>query len=367
MGMSGTRTIEAPVGAEIVVDGRRYVNFGGSSYLGLSTNAEIIEAGVVALRENGSGYQFARQYQIASRAHQEAEKEAAAFFNSQAALYLAGGYYFGLVALAAIREKFTAIFFDELAHHCLREAIAVSGLRNQAFRHLDPEDLAARLRTHLGAGDKPLVVTDGLYSTFGEIAPLADLLSVVTPYGGGLVVDESHSFGVLGATGRGLSEHHGIASSSLLIGGSTCKGFGVVGGLILASECEVEALRATPASRGASAGLPAAAAMCASSLRYIREHPEILTRLRSNISYAKSGLRNLGLEVGSSVAPVATFSAGSGTSMQLLQERLMSQGIYVLHSTYIGAGAAGVIRCGIFADHTQRHFDCLFDALRRLL
>jgi 7-keto-8-aminopelargonate synthetase-like enzyme len=96
----------------------------------------------------------------------------------------------------------------------------------------------------------------------------------------------------------------------------------------------------------------------------VRGHPELLQRLRENVAYMKGGMRKLGLEVGDTIAPVATFVTGS---MQQLKARLMEEGIFVYHSTYIGSGAAGVIRCGIFADHTKAHIDPLLDALRRLL
>jgi 8-amino-7-oxononanoate synthase len=141
----------------------------------------------------------------------------------------------------------------------------------------------------------------------------------------------------------------------------------VVGGIIPATHEAVESCRAAPASRSASAGLPAAAAMCAMSLRYVREHPELRARLRANVAYMKSGLRRIGLDVADTIAPVASFVAGPDHSMRTLQERLMQRGIFVLHSNYIGASAAGAIRCGIFADHTTEHMDCLFDALRALL
>ena len=359
------QTIESPVGAEIVLDGRRYINFGGSSYLGLSANVEIIEAGLNTLRESGGGYQFHRSYGIATRAHQEAESQAALFFDTKAALYLAAGYYFGLVSIAAMRNQFSTIFFDEWAHHSLREAIAASGLENYPFRHLDVGDLETKLKLNLRSNQRPLIVTDGLYSTFGEIAPLEELAHVMESYEGRLLVDESHSFGVLGKLGRGASEHHNMPASSVVIGGSTGKAFGVVGGVIPASEDEVSTFRRASAGRGAAAGLAAAASMCAKSLRYIRDHPELLLRLRASVAYMKTGLRKIGLDVGDSVAPVATFRCEG--SMQTLQERLMSEGILVFHSTYIGAGANGVIRCGIFADHTREHIDRLLDALRRLL
>lgn len=367
MGVSVPRTIQSPVGAEIVIDGVRYVNFGGSSYLGLSGSTDIVEAGMVALRASGSGYQFARHYQIATRAHQDAESEAAAFFGSEAALYLPSGYYFGFVAMAALRQHYHAVFLDELSHHSLREGAAVSGLPSYEFRHLDSDDLGAKLKRHLRAHEMPLVLTDGMYSTFGEIAPLREFASILAPYGGRLVVDESHSFGVLGDNGRGVSEHHDLHAPSILIGGSTGKAFGVIGGIIPGSEAEIAELRMSPAARSSSVGLPASAAMCAMSFRYVRRHPELLQRLRANVAHMKKGLRKIGVDVADTVAPVATFTTRSGESMQTLQARLMSEGIYVLHSNYIGAAPAGVIRCGIFADHTDEHIERLIDALRRLL
>jgi 8-amino-7-oxononanoate synthase len=363
----GIRSVESPVGAEVMIDGRRYINFGGSSYLGLSTHKEIAEAGAAALRSSGSGYQFARETNLASRAHQEAESVAASFFQSPGALYLASGYFFGWVAVAALRKDFRAIFFDEWAHYSLREAIAASGLPTYTYRHLDAEDLEAKLKRHLRANEKPLVVTDGLYATFGEIAPLNLLAQAMMPYGGRLMVDESHSFGVLGETGRGAREHHHLPASIALVGGSTCKALGAVGGIIPASEEEIVAFRATPAARGASMGLPASAAMCAMAIRHVHEHPELLRRLRENTAYLKSSLRRMGLNVGDSIVPIVAFTAGSDESMQALQQRLMSEGIHVFHAKYIGAGSAGVIRCGVFADHTLEHIDRLVETLSRLL
>jgi 7-keto-8-aminopelargonate synthetase-like enzyme len=360
-------TLESPIGAEIVVDGRRYINFGGSSYLGLSVNAQILEAGIAALRECGAGYQFPRHYQIASRAHQEVESQAAVFFGSPTAVYLGGGYYFGLIAIAAMRELLSAIFFDELSHHSLREAIAASGLASYPFRHLDAEDLGRQLQRHLRAGGRPLVVTDGMYSTFGEIAPLDELMPIAASYDGYLLVDESHSFGVLGNLGRGAHEHHGIPAASALIGGSLSKAFGACGGIIPARAEHAARFRAAPAARGSAAGLPAAAAMCAASLKHVGAHPELLQRLRANVRHLKGGLCGIGLNVGDSVAPVATFSMPSYESAQRLQSRLMSEGLLVFHSTYIGADDSGVIRCGIFADHTPEHIDHLVATLRRIL
>jgi 8-amino-7-oxononanoate synthase len=367
MSPANLQTLESALGAQIVLNGRVYINFGGSSYLGLASNSLIVEAGIAALREFGAGVPIPRAHGVITRAHREFEIESATFFETDTALYLASGYCFGLIGIAALGRKSTRIFFDEWAHHSLREAIAASALASQPFRHLDCQDLEAQLKRHLRRGEAPLVVTDGLFSTLGEIAPLSELERAVAPYGGRLLVDESHSFGVLGPRGRGAYEHHDVPRRSIVIGGSLGKALGVCGGVIPASEDEAAAFRSSPASRGASTGLPAAAAMCSQSLKYVREHPELLERLRANTKYLKCGLRRLGLDVADTVVPIAAFVAGSDRSMQALREALLTDGIFLYHSKYIGAGAAGVIRCSVYADHTVEHMDRLIDALRRLL
>jgi 8-amino-7-oxononanoate synthase len=309
------RRIDTGVGPQILIEGRRFVNFGGSSYLGLSSHPEILEAGITALREYGAGIPVPRNHDVISRGHLEVELEAARFFGSESALFMGSGYYFGLVCMAALRRDYDVIFFDELCHYSLRDGIAASGLRSHSFRHLDVDDLGAQLRNFLSANQRPLVATDGMFSTFGQIAPLRDLQAVIGPYGGCLLVDESHSFGVLGQTGRGAAEHHGLDHRSLVIGGSLGKAFGTCGGIVPGKNHEIESFRATPAGRGATPGTPATAAMCATSLRYVREHhPELIGRLRRNVKYMKSGLRALGLEVSDSMAPVATFSVGPDRS-----------------------------------------------------
>jgi 7-keto-8-aminopelargonate synthetase-like enzyme len=170
----------------------------------------------------------------------------------------------------------------------------------------------------------------------------------------------------LGERGRGAVEHCGIDPEMAYIGGSLGKAFGTCGGIIPATTSQVAAMRATPVGLGASVGLPAGAAMCARSLRYVREHPELVQRLRANTQHIKAGLGKLGVDVGSSVVPIAAFATGS-ISTEVLKRRLMDEGIYVYHSTYIGASAGGVIRCGIFADHTTEHINFLLQALQRFL
>jgi 8-amino-7-oxononanoate synthase len=350
----------------MMIDGRDYINFAGSSYLGLSGRPPVLMAGVEALRRSGAGYQFARAYGLASPAHLEAEQEAAGLFGTEDAVFLATGYAAGLALIAAMARRFSRIFFDERAHHCLQDAIRASALPHHTYRHLDVGFLEAKLRRLLRPNEQPLIVTDGVYSTFGAIAPLVEIAGLAASYGGGVAIDESHALGVLGAEGRGAHEHLGLDPTQVWVCGSTSKGIGVVGGIVPGPALDVAEVRATPPSRGASPGLPAAAAMCAEAMRIVRTDGSLRARLRQNVIYLKGRLRALGLPVGDSEAPIATFLPSSRGARQL-QSELMSAGVLVLASDYIGAPPGGVIRCGIFADHTREQLDRLVAELSRLL
>jgi 7-keto-8-aminopelargonate synthetase-like enzyme len=365
--MNAVKVMSGPLGAHIVLDGVRYANFGGSSYLGLSGHPDILEAGAAALRSGGAGYQFARSYGIASPAHLDAEQEAAHFFGTEAAQFLTGGYAFGAIALHGFRTGDHVLFLDAWAHMSLMEAAAASGLKTVRYAHLQIEDLRAKLREHLRAGQVPIVLTDALFSTIGEVAPLDAINEAVAPYEGVLIIDESHSFGVLGESGRGALERFPKVGERAIVGGSTGKAFGVLGGIMPSDAARIERFRQAPAARGASVGLPAAAAMAAASFRHVARHPEIVGRLKANTARIKSSIAKLGMSIGDMDIPVVALTFETPQEAARVHAGLVDQRIYTLLSDYVGASAGGTIRIGIFADHSNEQLDGLVASLASLL
>ena len=195
-----------------------------------------------------------------------------------------------------------------------------------------------------------------MFPTFGRIAPLADYRRIIAPHGAWLVVDESHSFGAVGATGCGAVEACGVGRDRVLAGGSLSKGFGAFGGIAIADAQVIERLWQTPAARGASAGLSAGAAMSAASMRHIRAHPDILVRRDRNAKVLRSTLRDLGFAIDGSGGPVVAFAHGSAAHMRSAQQAMFDDGVLILYSTYVGAGPDGVLRIASFADHEPAHF-----------
>ncbi|MFM8517790.1 MAG: aminotransferase class I/II-fold pyridoxal phosphate-dependent enzyme [Nevskiaceae bacterium] len=360
--------IQSPSCAHMVADGRPFLNFGGSCYLGLSAEPELVDAGSAALRTLGSTGQLPRHYRFVLAANDDAEAAARSFFGVGGAMYFATGYLFGLLAMTGLAAQYDVVFADESAHYNLREGAAAAGKPVHTFRHLDAADLAAVMQRELRPGQRPLVATDGMFATFGSVPPLADYRRLLDPLEGWLLVDESHAFGVIGPNGRGAVEEHAIAGPRVVAGGSVGKALSAYGGLALGSAEAITALWQAPTARGAASGMSAGAAMLTASLGYLKQHPERLEKLRENVRYLKAGLRALGLSVGDTEAPVATFVDGTADRMKSLQQRLFErESIFVIYSTYVGAGPDGAIRIAAFADHDRSDLDRRLDALRRHL
>lgn len=217
------RRVESTSGAWVVVDGQPVLSFGGSGYLGLGGNLEIIEAGVKALRSYGVHSQLPRSAGYGQVANLDAEEAARQFFEVDGAMFFATGYMFGLIGVCGLAPSCGAVFLDESAHYSLRDACLASGMPVHEFRHGDAADLALVIARELGDAGRPLVVTDGMFPTWGAIAPLKAYADVLAPRDGWLVVDESHAFGCVGPRGRGAVELAGIARDRVLAGGSMAK------------------------------------------------------------------------------------------------------------------------------------------------
>jgi len=360
------KMIDSACGARLYTEGRELVNFGGACYLGLSDIPELQEAARAAAKY-GAIAPVPRHYGFSVAPVEEAENAARAFFNTESAIYFPTGYLFGLVALHGLASRIDMVYTDSNAHYCLKDGIAASGKPAVEFDHLDADDLRRKMNMTLKPKQVPAVVTDGMFATFGDIAPLDEYSRILAPYDGFLIVDESHSFGVIGPNGRGAVEKYGLSRERVLAGGSLSKAFCAFGGIAVGSSELIDALSVWPPIRGSSAGMSAAAAMSAAAMQYAKAHPELLTRLRKLVGELKLGLSGLGISVKQTESPVVAFTLESRERMLALQRFLNVNGIYVLFSEYIGAGADGVIRCAVFADHTEDDVRLLLTMIARFL
>ncbi|MEX1223116.1 MAG: pyridoxal phosphate-dependent aminotransferase family protein, partial [Pirellulales bacterium] len=371
-------------GATAIVDGREYLYFVGTGYLGLQGRSELIAAATEAMARYGVASGTTRAGYGTTPPVREVERAAARFFGSEEALYFASGYLGPAMIVAALAGTFSRILIDEASHYSLWEAARGSGKPIEAFRHCDVTDLAARLGHGIGSPAGALVVSDGLFAAWGSIAPVAEYLELLGDYPtSSLLLDDCHGFGVLGATGKGTYELASVPYSAvnrtpdeagglgprLYVTGTTSKALGSFGGLLPGSRAFIEQLKATTDYHaGASAPPIAAAAAAAAAFALVEAEPQLRERLVGNALSLRRALAALGLPLEESPSPVICLELDSAERMRQTQQHLQEQGMLVAYMPkYAGLGPAGALRIAVFATHTPAMLDQLADALGRTL
>lgn len=282
-------------------------------------------------------------------------------------MFFAAGYLFAAIALQGLSHFYDVIFLDETAHYSIRDGAASTHKPIVWFKHKDAADLAEKMAQHLSDGKRPVVATDGMFPTYGDVPPLDLYARLIEKYDGWLVVDESHSLGAFGPNGRGIVEKFGLTRDRIIAGGSMAKAFCAYGAIAVGPQVCIDAMWQAPVARGAAGGMTAAAAMSAASLRYVAAHPEPLQKLRHIIAYTKRRMHEIGIPVENTESPNVTFSVGSPEKMRAIQKKMLDDGIYMMYSNYIGVGPEGVLRCSLFADHSEADIDRFIDALQKLI
>ena len=360
--------IDGPPGAETIFDGESYLYFGGTGYFGLHKHPEIIAAAEKALRKYGTGSATTRGGLGTSPQVLELEREATAYFGTEDAVYLATGYLSDMAGLQALcaYTRVDAIFIDEFAHFSHRDGAATTGKPIFAFRNGDNNHLAEQLEAHLKPGQKPLVVTDGIFSIRGALPPIPEYLALMETYDGNIWVDDAHGVGILGSNGRGVYDHYELSSERLFYGGTLAKAFGGFGGIVPGSRKFIGKLREGDTLNGGSYSTAGVASSLA-GIRWVGQHPEARQALWHNARYLKIRLQKLGLVVEDNHIPIVSWVLDSADEMKKVQQELMKQHIAIQYSHYIGAGKKGVLRAVVFSTHTEAQIDKLAETLDTLL
>ena len=356
-------------GPEAVINGRKCVYFGGTGYFALQGSPALVRAATAAMKEYGVHAAASRSGYGTTRLLLDTEKKLAAYFGTQDALYFASAYLSGLFMAQGLADRFDVAFADETSHFSVLDGAYAARKPVVLYRHRDAGDLRAKLKSRLKPGLRPLVITDGVFPTYGEIAPLPELLKELAPYGGLLCVDDAHGVGVLGRRGRGTCEHFGLQpSDNLIMSGTLSKAFGGYGGFIPASSAIIQRLKLRAGAYGGASAVPAPlAAASLTGLELVRRHPEWRARLKHNTARLKQGLRKLGIDAGTFPFPIATWTLASAEEMLRVQRELFARGIAIACINYVGAPQGGVLRATICSAHTDAHIDHLLAALKALL
>ncbi|HUT95352.1 MAG TPA: pyridoxal phosphate-dependent aminotransferase family protein [Thermoguttaceae bacterium] len=382
--------MQSPPGPETVIDGRRYLYFSGTGYLGLQGHPEVIRAACQATEQYGIGSATSRAGYGDTPPLVEAERQAARLFGAQTAFYFMSGYVGNDVLARSIEREVDAVFVDECSHYCVHEAAARLAKPVHPFRHADSGDLAEKLRNHAPPGARPLVMSDGVFAALGTIAPVGEYCEILRAYpGSSLVIDDAHGLGVLGQNGRGTLEHAGLFergvnvdvpgrkekqtpspdSPRLFLCGTLSKALGGYGGIIPGARQTVERMKSTSHYFAGASPVPVpVAAASARALQLAIDQPELRTRLWENVRAIRSGLREMGVEVADTPAPIISLVLGTAENMQRIHRELADGGILVPYKrTYSGLGPEGALRLAVFATHTADMIGRLVDELRRLV
>jgi glycine C-acetyltransferase len=351
------RTIQSPQGAWVEIEGRKVLNFCSNNYLGFAADERIKEAAKAAIDKYGVGPGAVRTIAGTMTIHEELERELADFKGVEACLTVQSGFNANLCAIPALVGKGDTIVSDELNHASIIDASRLSRAKIAVYPHNDMEALESVLKSDLQG--RVLIVTDGVFSMDGDIAPLPDIVRLAEKYGAMTMVDDAHGEGVLGRSGRGIVDHFGLHGKVDVEVGTFSKALGVMGGCIAGSAAIIEYIRqkARPFTFSSALTVPDTAATLA-AVRVLQQSGELVERLWDNAKIFRVGLQQLGFDTGVTETPITPVMIGDARSSSEFSKRLFAEGIF---ATSIGfplvAEGKARIRVMLSAAHSREDLD----------
>jgi glycine C-acetyltransferase len=353
------RTIGSPCGPWMIVDGKRVLNFCTNNYLGLANDPRLRDAAKQAIDDWGVGPAAVRSIAGTLELHREFERRIAAFKGVEDALYVQSGFCANQAAIAPMVGKEDVIFTDRLNHASIIDGCRLSSAKIMVYEHCDVADAERVIKENVGNYRRALLVTDGVFSMDGDIAPLDQLYEVCEKYGVITMVDDAHGEGVVGRGGRGIVDHFGLHGKFDLEIGTLSKAFGVMGGVIAGKKIVIDWIRqrARP-FLFSSAITPADTAACLAAVAVLEKSTELVDRLWENTGYFKSEMKRLGFDTGVSTTPITPIMLGEAPLAQQFSRALFDDGVFAMAIGFptVAKGKAR-IRVMISAAHSRDDLD----------
>jgi glycine C-acetyltransferase len=353
------RTLSSAQGAWLIVDGKRVLNFCSNNYLGLANHPHIVQSAREVVDRYGVGPAAVRSIAGTTDIHLELERRLAKFKGVEAAITFQSGFCANLGTIPALVGKEDAIFSDELNHASIIDGSRLSGAKIIRYTHCDPADLDRQLSENRAQFPKALVITDGVFSMDGDVAPLDKIYEVAQKHEAILMVDDAHGEGVLGKGGRGIVDHFHLHGKVDVEIGTLSKAFGVMGGVSAGSPIIVEWLR----QRGrpflfSSAMTAPDVAACLAALDILEASTELVDRLWDNTRYFKAEMKRLGFDTGRSTTPITPVMLGEAPLAQQFSRELFDGGVFAMAIGFptVPRGKAR-IRVMISAAHAKNDLD----------
>jgi len=329
------RTLSSSQGAWLIVDGERVLNFCSNNYLGLAGHPRLVQAARKAVSDYGVGPAAVRTIAGTMSLHLDLEQRLAAFKGVESAITFQSGFNANLGAIPALVGKGDVIFSDELNHASIIDGSRLSRADIMRYAHCNPDDLNRVMKENRDRYQRTMVITDGVFSMDGDVAPLDKIYQVANQYQAILMVDDAHGEGVLGKGGRGIVDHFGLHGKVDVEVGTLSKAFGVVGGVVAGNPLVVEWLRqrGRPFLFSSAMTVPDVAA-CLAAVDILEESTELVDKLWDNTRYFKSEMQGLGFDIGQSTTPITPIMLGEAPLAQEFSRELFEVGVFAMAIGY---------------------------------
>src|SRR3989449_36146 len=361
------RILEDEQKPKTTVDHRSVVNLSSNNYLGLTTHPRLRERALEATRKYGVGTGSVRTIAGTMDIHMELERRLAEFKKTEAVVVFQSGFAANAGTVSAVLGKDDVVVSDELNHASIIDGCRLSRAAIKVFPHKDV-DAARKILQSLPAGQRALLITDGVFSMDGDLGPLPALCALAEEFGCIMMVDDAHASGVFGKNGRGTIDHFDVHGRVDIQVGTLSKAIGVLGGYVAGTRSLIEYLyhRARPFLFSTSHP-PAVAAACIGALDVLMEEPQIIDRLWENTRFFKAGLVGLGFNTGLSESPITPVIVGEGALAMKLSDRLFEEGVVaqgIAFPTVAHDKARG--RTIVAATHTHEELQFALDAVAQV-
>ncbi|SES29536.1 glycine C-acetyltransferase [Salisediminibacterium halotolerans] len=350
--------LETDQGAKVMINSREMIQLSSNNYLGLTTHPRLKLAAVRATDKYGAGTGSVRTIAGTFTMHEELEQKLAAFKHTEASLVLQSGFTANQAVLSSILSKEDVVISDELNHASIIDGIRLTKAARKIYSHVDMASLESALEASQDYR-KRLVVTDGVFSMDGNIAPLPEIVALAEKYDALIMVDDAHASGVLGRNGRGSVDHFNLNDRVHIQVGTLSKAVGVLGGYIACPQTVRDYLihKARPFLFSTSHP-PAVTAACSEAIDVLLDEPERISRLWENTAYFKEELLKLGFDTGKSETPITPVVTGDEKKAHELSDKLADYGVFAQGIAFptVPKGQARV-RTIVTSDHTKPLLD----------
>ncbi|TMI56392.1 glycine C-acetyltransferase [Candidatus Bathyarchaeota archaeon] len=356
------RTLQSPSAPHAKVDGKNVIVLCSNNYLGLANHPKLKQAAIAATRKFGAGTGSVRVIAGTMDLHVRLEKELAAYRGTESSITFQSGYATNLGTITCLVDERDLIISDELNHGSIIDGCRLTKAERRVYKHKDMGDLEKQLQG-TERFRRVLIITDGVFSMDGDIAPLKDIVNLAQEHNAVTYVDDAHGDGVLGENGRGITNHFHLEGKVDIDMGTFSKAFGCVGGYVVGSKDLCVYLQNKVRSYLLSGSHPpAVAGACIAALQLVQKQPSLVKKLWDNAGYFKKGLKDIGLDTGNSETPITPVIVGEASKARELADDLFKLGVFVLPIVFpMVARDKARVRTIVTSAHTRKD---LYTALR---